>query len=587
MVRTYNGESGKYAILPHPKAPTYSNRKDVQAILSDLISEVSSPNFSPSETVISLIRETGIVNLWFYLKYICSITGPYGELNEDLHLDMCNFRQSPEAMKLGARAAGFIPRGHFKSTCWTHGASGWILVRNPDAKIVIANAISSKAQEFKTTIQNVLSNNPLHKLLYPWTQPRKDKYRWNAEELVVKGRSKDFTDPSLKAIGATGAAEGGHFTDFIVDDLVGLADLTTTEQGSGAGMQQKKNWFNTNSNALLKDWITSRIFYTGTRYSIDDAHSIVLQDTKEYYSYVPLEPESFPINEKGDWSVYVRFAEENGEMIFPESFSKEKLKKLAATDYWTYITQYMNDPQKTGLAEFSQYQVKKCRLVWDESRGEYLIKRLGNTIWDEPRDTISLKGMDVCGGADPAGTDSGITSKTSRSALSVWAEASDGQKYLLWGKAGYMSVYELIEAIFTGCEYFAGYIRTFVIESNAMQKILLPIIRRERARRERERENDLYVPIEGIAAKGDKDARIRSVIGSELQKNTIWVEENCFDVFDRERKIFPQSKSKKDFLDCSEKALSALRTPASEQEMIEIELEEEAIALEVNPVTGY
>jgi hypothetical protein len=30
-----------------------------------------------------------------------------------------------------------------------------------------------------------------------------------------------------------------------------------------------------------------------------------------------------------------------------------------------------------------------------------------------------------------------------------------------------------------------------------------------------------------------------------------------------------------------------LRTPASEQEIMEVELEEEATILEVNPVTGY
>ena len=72
--------------------------------------------------------ELGYVSLFFFLKYIAGSAGPYNEINEDLHLEMCNFRQSDYCMNPGAHAACFVPRGFLKSTIMTHGGATWELL---------------------------------------------------------------------------------------------------------------------------------------------------------------------------------------------------------------------------------------------------------------------------------------------------------------------------------------------------------------------------------------------------------------------------------------------------------------------------
>jgi hypothetical protein len=273
-------------------------------------------------------------------------------------------------------------------------------------------------------------------------------------------------------------------------------------------------------------------------------------------------------------------AMEDNEAVFPEVISKDSLVKLAENDYWTYITQYMNDPQKTGLAEFYEHEPKKCKLRWHQEKG-WFIRRLGNTNFGEPDDAIPLQFCDVAMGADPAATHTGIKSKTSRSAVSVWAMDWEQNVYLLWGRADYVDFKKFLDWIFEAHELLGGHIRQCVVESNAFQKIIAPKIREESILR------NIYVNAIPVPVFKDKTARIRTGVGMPLMKQKVWLDSSVSTLFIEEQKVFPMSESRMDFLDSCEKALMRLVPPQSEAERIEDEIDQELEEAIVENVVGY
>jgi hypothetical protein len=194
-------------------------------MIAQLLAEVDSPNVNLRGELVQLLRQFTLVSLYFWLKYVCAYTGPYELLNEDLHLDMCNFRQSPACMRDGARFAGFIPRDMFKSTIFTHGGAGWEALRWPDIRIGIANAKQDRAADFMKIPKSIFENNDIVKELWPETVPRSGQERWNNTEIVMPNRTRYRKEPTIKPIGATGAGEGDHFDLWMVDDPVGMDDL--------------------------------------------------------------------------------------------------------------------------------------------------------------------------------------------------------------------------------------------------------------------------------------------------------------------------------------------------------------------------
>lgn len=577
-------------IAPHKDAPVLSSEKYAQQILLELGREASSANFNPNEEAIDLLREASLVNLWFFLKYVASVSGPYDLLNDKLHLQMCNFAQSRVAMEPGARAAGFIPRGHYKSTVWTHGLCAWEGLRNPDERIRIVNAVVDKAMDFLRNIRTIFDDNELMKILHPhhYVDHPNTQKRWNESELCLPNRSKAFTDPTFTAGGATGASEGSHHTKLAIDDLAGLDDLNQT-MAANANMAAKKKWFATNTRALLVDLKNSRIFVAGTRYSIDDTYQPIFDDAAQFAGYPH---EKFYTRPNGDWYIYYRKSLENGEVTFPESFTKEGLEKIAAQDQWTWITQYQNDPQEAGLAEFIDYEVDWAALQWSRKLGQYIIVPYAQAAYErrfgEGADTgrqdwfVRLGDCDVVMAIDPAGTETGVSSKTSRSAIGVVAFDPFGFKYLLWLRAGYFSIEKMMDLVFQGNDMFAGYLRGTVVESNAMQKILKPIFDRE-AKIRNKRLNTIAVP-----AKGDKTARIRNNVGQALANGQVVLCSGEGTEFLEEKQVFPQDKYKMDVLDMFEKAIAASNQPTAPAERDEWDRAEDRLLRErAKSKTGY
>lgn len=537
-----------FQVCPHEKAPLFNRPiEEVQLLFEHLISEVTSPNFSTAnEECNELIRQACLVNLWFFLVGVAAHSGPYDKINTDLHLEMCNWRQSKYCMDPATRSAIFIPRGHFKSTVCTHGADSWELLRNPDLRIGLTNAKIDKAEQFKNIIHRTFDSNELFAFFFPdyVIKPGRSK-------LILPNRSKFFSEPSVKCVSPGSAAEGDHFDLFDADDLIGEADIDA-ERRSNTNMETKIEWMKTAEMALLDSWRISRINLKGTFWASDDLYAnLVLRDCKEFLGY---ENEDFVPNEKGKWTIYYRTILENDKVIFPERFTKEQYEKMLETSYWQAMTQYANNPLRSGTTEFAELELKKAVLIWDEKAEEYLIFVPGDTNFGEEERTIKLSECDVLMSTDIAGTDKKeATLKHSKTALQIWAMDSESNAYLIWDKYGHYGILQTFDYIYEGAMLFQGYMDKCLIEANAFQKVLKPLLRVENERRGQ------YIYFKPICADTDKVVRIRNTWAPRMLRGQVYICSGTGTGIKEEKGIFPQSPKKLDALDAGEKALVTLR----------------------------
>jgi hypothetical protein len=480
-------------------------------------------------------------------------------------------------MAPNARFAAFLFRKARKSTCFTHGANTWELVRNPNLRIELVNAVLKRAVDFKRITQLSFSNNDLMRTLYPQHCPTSNTQpRWNETEIVMPNRTRFFVEPSIKPLGVGSATEGDHPDLMIVDDPIGLEDLDTMQM-SNTDMVRKIQWLQASEKTLLNPG--GRFGVVGTRYGADDLYQFIVNTAKKVVGY-PME--GFKPNPKGRWVIYHRLPIEDGVEVQPEAVTKQDLEEmLQEGNVWTVMTQFYNNPMDSGLAEFAKLEVKSCEVDYEEGPG-FIITVYPDVLDDEGEvEKLLLSEMDVVMAVDPAGTDKNISARTSRTAIEVWAEDYKERLYLLWSRVGYFSIHETFNHIFEGVEYFKGKVRCVGVEANAMQKILLPLLESER------RQRDVWVSFTPANAGGDKVARIRNIVGRALQKGRIYTAKGQGTEFLEEVKIFPQGKYKMDALDAAEKGISLLTRPLAPEEIYAYEKQEEEFVSGRNPTTGY
>lgn len=573
-----------YAIRPHPKAPRLSTLSDGKKIVEQIVNEVKGGNFSTSnEELRGLIRECGFVNLWFFLKFIAGAYGPYDKLNSGLHLDLTNFRQSDYCMLPGTAAAVILGRGFYKSSAATHGADQWELLRNPDLRIVIINNLEETAQKFKRLMQATFLFNPVFKWLYGEYVPD-SQLLMNSKRFVLPNRTKVSMEDNVTVLSMDGTGEGMHFDLIDVDDPTGLRDLNS-QHVSSATMESKRYWFKTNTRTLADGLKVSRVHLKATRYAYDDVVDLVWNDCKKVIGY---QEHGYELKEDGRWVIYYHLDRENGELLFPENFDNESLDKMAREDYMAYAMNYANDPSSSGIAEWTDLGVGNVTLGIDAANK---IQFDGFTnerffLKHEDGEVVFLEDCDMVMALDPAATDDKIGTRTSKSAIVVWALDCKGRYYLVKSRAGYFNIRQVLDLMFDVGKGFYGYIRGTLFEKNGYQKILKDLLYEEEVKK------GLVLNAMGVSARDAKLPRIRIGIGRPLRDENVFV---CMgeglDFLD-EAKRFPTGTI--DVLDASAMAFKELVHPewAQDGEMgvEEIETIEDLSGVDVydSPyVTGY
>lgn len=569
-----------FDICPHKDAPLLTSEKDGPKVIEQLISEMSG-HMATSEDVREYLRQAGLVSLWFFLKYIAGFSGPYNKLDDNLHLDMANWRQSKSCMGIAARGAGFVPRSYYKSTIWTHGAIIWEIVRDPNIRIRLESNIMSKAWEFLGAVKVMFEQNELLSWLWPETKPPQGYDRtgnWSSDRIVMPNRTRFYPDATVKIGAMTGASEGGHVNLYTIDDPVGMDDLDS-QRNSSIDMYKKKQRFINNKTSLLDEPTVDRVVLVGTRYALDDIYDVAVKDAYEFKGFVVPE---FKVKEGGEWSIYNRLGEENGVYINPVKLNKKILEKAMEQDMWFAMTQLINYPQKAGLTEFHEMPPKFADMRWDDELQDWLIVYDQNKNYDEESASVLLSECDVVMSVDPAGTDRGISARTSRTSIGIWARDWKDRVTRVFSSVGYYDVHKMFDEIFRGHLLYKGYVRGTFVESNAMQKILLPLLR------EMQSDKQQFINPQGVPASGDKVARIRNTVGLPLSRGKLYLIRQYSKDFMEEHSVFPMNAYRMDVLDESEKGITATRTPLSGSQMRRMDDEaEDMAAMAIDNVFGY
>ena len=543
-----------FPVLPHRDAPLFPSEAAGVAVFKQLLVDVALPGAINSEEVKEVLRQAGLVNLWFFLKFIAGATGPFHFLNTGVHKDMCDFRQSETCMRAGAKVAVFLPRGFAKTTIFTEGALAWELNRDPNQRFRIVNATIGRAARFKNVVQRVFDSNPMTTLLFPATKPLPGARRWNETEMVMSNATRLNKEASLSAGGVEGASEGDHFDVLQMDDIVGMDDVDANFN-AGLSMESAIIWFAMHE-TLLNSRMTSRSFVVATRYGPGDVYTKICDNVRAVYGF---NNNSFKIKSDGAWDVYYRHAIENGVAVNPFVITAEAYAKLLRDEPLVAAYQYANDVTISIMNEFAAHSPKRCSLQWGEKSQEYWLVRDDeekDSNGDAPR--VKLSECTICVSCDWAGSDHRKSIRTSRSSIGMWAKDSENRVYRFDQNVGYYAMPDVIDRIFALHVKWAGYSTATLLEANAMQKGIYDMVVADQTDR------GIFMNIRKRNAVGNKVVRIRTTIGTYLHKGLLYLTDATSLEFNEERLAFPSPRL--DVLDESEKALTWLTTPEGEKD---------------------
>ncbi len=155
------------------------------------------------------------------------------------------------------------PRGFGKSTITTVCFAIWLILKNPNLRILVGSSTAVKAEAFLQEIKSHFENNEKLKELFG------DQYNrsaWKSTDIIVIDRDKILKEPTLSARGQSGAVVGSHYDVHLIDDIVNEDNARTKGQ-----RDKLREWFYMSLDPTLEpDGFRMNI---GTRYHPQDLYN--------------------------------------------------------------------------------------------------------------------------------------------------------------------------------------------------------------------------------------------------------------------------------------------------------------------------
>lgn len=199
------------------------------------------------------------------LHFICTQFLGYKDWDK-VHDDVEIFLRKPARKK-----ALMLPRGHLKSSMVTIAYSIQQLIKNPNTRILIGNGVWDIARSFLSEVKAHLETSQLKYLFGEFQSAR-----WNADEIIVRQRTKALKEPTVATTGVEAETTGGHYDIIILDDLIGLQNSQTPEQRA-----KVKRFRRSMINLLEPGGLLIEI---GTRWHLDDTFSEIFDKEMRYYN---------------------------------------------------------------------------------------------------------------------------------------------------------------------------------------------------------------------------------------------------------------------------------------------------------------
>lgn len=185
----------------------------------------------------------------------------YKDMTWATHGQMCGALEAATRRKLLV-----MPRGTFKSSVGVVGFSIWLLMNNPNLRIMIDSEVYSNSKNFLREIKAHLESEKMTRLFGTW----KSDSNWNEGEVTIAQRTKAYKEASITCGGIGTVKVGQHYDVIIGDDL-----NSGNNSGTPEARRKVVDHYKMNTAILEPDGIYVVI---GTRYATDDLIGHILDN---------------------------------------------------------------------------------------------------------------------------------------------------------------------------------------------------------------------------------------------------------------------------------------------------------------------
>ncbi len=271
------------------------------------------------------------------LRFLCERMLRYSDWDK-VHDEMSEWLNATMAKPCDNKRIIFMlmPRGHLKSSVITIGKSIQEMLKNPDIRILLTNAVWDNARSFLSEIKAFLTGKSFLPDLFGIFET--DKF--NSEEITIRQRNRPNKTPTISTGGVDSAKASQHYDLIIADDIVNRQSVSSSD------LRAKTVLFYKDLLDLLEP--NGTLICIGTRWHDGDLYGEKIRDQK--------------IHKDPSISFYVRKVVEDGKFIFPKKFNKSVLDQLYREKGSFEVSgQYFNDP----ISEEDQ-QFKPPIRYWNE-----------------------------------------------------------------------------------------------------------------------------------------------------------------------------------------------------------------------------
>lgn len=292
-------------------------------------------------------------------------------------------------------------RGFFKTTLITECHSIYLILNNPDIRMLLVSNTIGVAEGMLKNIKGHLIGNVALRHFFPEFCPEPNtvgKIEFGTSEyFTIPCRKLQRKEPTMTVAGVGTNLTGNHYDYMKLDDLVTKDSVTNDTQ-----IQASKDYYSA-LRPLFDNADIPREDVVGTIYHFNDLYYKVLRPSKLFKeSFIP--------------------ARINGIPTFPERLHDEALDKLIADPTvgpWQFSTQYMLSPINPADAKFKEEWLKYYERIPD-GLAEYVQ-------------------------VDPAST---TNKKSDYTVIERWGVDDKGNSYLLEGCRDKLTAFARIDKLF-------------------------------------------------------------------------------------------------------------------------------------------
>jgi hypothetical protein len=208
----------------------------------------------------SLAKDQFLRSLYDTTKFLFD----YTEVNWRTHGRVIQALESSTQRKLLV-----LPRGSFKSSIACEAYPVWLLMNNPNLRILLDSEVYTNSKNFLRKIRALLEYEKVRDLFGSFGPTE----NWNEGELTISQRNKAFKEASITCSGIGAVKVGQHYDYIIFDDLNSPNNSNTPE-----GHQKVIDHYRM-SISLLEPGGT--IVVIGTRYHQNDIIGWILENEIE------------------------------------------------------------------------------------------------------------------------------------------------------------------------------------------------------------------------------------------------------------------------------------------------------------------